>query len=84
MNIRENGRTRILSFIFSCLHNIGKYPVSRKYFEYSDCMGNLVPFLTAMTQIFSMKALLILSYLIDEENNHVIMANKGTSAVIRL
>lgn len=82
MNIRENGRTRILSFIFSCLHNIGKYPVSRKYFEYSDCMGNLVPFLTAMTQIFSMKALLILSYLIDEENNHVIMANKDPIKLI--
>ena len=37
----------------------------------------LIPFLKAEVALYSAKSLLLLAYLIDEENNHLIMANEG-------
>jgi len=37
----------------------------------------LVPLLKAEVALYSAKSLLILAYLIDEENNYLIMADEG-------
>lgn len=50
---------------------------TRRSFAACQALDVLIPLLKAEVIIYAAKSLLILAYLTDEENNHVIMADEG-------
>ena len=70
-------RGKVLSRTLGTLHNLSKRVPTRRNFAACQAVKVLVPLLKAEVALFSAKSLLILAYLIDEENNHLIMADEG-------
>ncbi|KAL9979635.1 hypothetical protein ACROYT_G017320 [Oculina patagonica] len=70
-------RGRMLSRTLGTLHNLSKRVPTRSNFAACQAVSVLIPLLKAEVVLFSAKGLLILAYLIDEENNHLIMADEG-------
>lgn len=70
-------RGKILSRTLGILHNLSKRVPTRRNFAACQAVNVLVPLLKAEVALYSAKTLLILAYLIDEENNHLIMADEG-------
>ena len=70
-------RGKILSRTLGILHNLSKRVPTRRNFVACQAVNVLVPLLKAEVALYSAKTLLILAYLIDEENNHLIMADEG-------
>ena len=67
----------MLSTTMGILHNMSKRVPTRKSFVACQAINVLIPLLKAEVIIYAAKSLLILAYLIDEENNHLIMADEG-------
>ena len=72
-------RGKTLSRTLGTLHNLSKRVPTRRSFATCQAVKVLVPLLKAEVALFGAKSLLILAYLIDEENNHLIMADEGKS-----
>ncbi|RMX38043.1 hypothetical protein pdam_00020147 [Pocillopora damicornis] len=70
-------RGRMLSNILGVLHNLSKRVPTRVNFAACQALDTLIPLLKAEVALFGAKCLLILAYLIDESNNHMIMADEG-------
>ncbi|KAJ7380757.1 hypothetical protein OS493_007135 [Desmophyllum pertusum] len=70
-------RGKMLSRSLGTLHNLSKRVPTRTNFAACQAVTVLVPLLKAEVALYSAKSLLILAYLIDEENNHLIMADEG-------
>ena len=70
-------RGKVLSRTLGTLHNLSKRVPTRRNFADCQAVNVLVPLLKAEVALFSAKSLLILAYLIDEGNNHLIMADEG-------
>ena len=60
------------------LHNSKRVP-TRKNFAACQAVNVLIPLLKAEVILYAVKSLLVLAYLIDEENNHLIMADEGNT-----
>lgn len=67
----------MLSRTLGNLHNLSKRVPIRTNFAACQAVNVLVPLLKAEVALFSAKSLLVLACLIDEENNHLIMADEG-------
>ena len=67
----------MLTRYLGILHNLSKNAACRIHFTNCHAVEVLVPFLKAEVTLYATKALLILAYLIDEENNELIMSDKG-------
>ena len=67
----------MLSRILGVLHNLSKHVPTRVNFVACQALDTLIPLLKAEVALFGAKCLLILAYLIDESNNHMIMADEG-------
>ena len=70
-------RGKVLSRTLGTLHNLSKRVPTRRNFAACRALNVLVPLLKEEVALFSAKSLLILAYLIDEGNNHLIMADEG-------
>lgn len=70
-------RGKMLSRVLGILHNFSKRVPTRRSFADCQALDVLIPLLKAEVILYSTKSLLILAYLTDEENNHLIMADKG-------
>ena len=67
----------MLSTVLAILHNVSKRVPTRSSFAACQALDVLIPLLKAEVIVYAAKSLLILAYLTDEENNHVIMADEG-------
>ena len=67
----------MLSLAMGVLHNLSKRVPTRKSFADCQAINVLIPLLKAEVMIYSAKSLLVLAYLTDEDNNHLIMADEG-------
>ena len=69
----------MLSRVLGILHNLSKRVPIRRSFAACQAVNVLIPLLKAEVSVvlYNTKTLLILAYLIDEENNHLIMTDKG-------
>ena len=67
----------MLSRALGILHNLSKRVQTRRSFAACQAIDMLIPLLKAEVTLFSAKSLLVLAYLTDEENNHLIMADEG-------
>ena len=67
----------MLSRALGILHNLSKRVPTRRSFAACQAIDVLIPLLKAEVTLFSAKSLLVLAYLTDEENNHLIMADEG-------
>ena len=67
----------MLSRALGILHNLSKRVPARRSFANCQAIDVLIPLLKAEVTLFSAKSLLVLAYLTDEENNHLIMADEG-------
>lgn len=67
----------MLSTIMGILHNLSKRVSTRGTFSSCQALDVLLPLLKTEVMIYAAKSLLILAYLTDEENNHIIMADEG-------
>lgn len=59
------------------LHNLSKRTNNKKYFDNSSAIETLLSFFRTKFPVYRMTALLALAYLVDEKNNHLIMASEG-------
>ena len=59
------------------LHNLSKRVPTRMNFAVCQALDILIPLLKAEVALFGAKSLLVLACLIDEDNNHLIMADEG-------
>ena len=76
-------RGKVLSRTLGTLHNLSKRVPMRRNFAACQAVNVLVPLLKADVALFSAQSLLILAYLIDERNNHLIMADEGKPCYYR-
>ena len=74
---KYTSRGKMLSRTLGNLHNLSKRVPIRTNFAACQAVNVLVPLLKAEVALFSAKSLLVLACLIDEENNHLIMADEG-------
>lgn len=58
--------------------------VFHKKFEELDAVQKVLPYLKCQQRLFAMKALLVLSHLIEESNNHLIMSDEGKLDICHL
>ena len=72
-------RGKMLSRTMGILHNLSKRVPTRKNFAACQAVNVLIPLLKAEVILYAAKSLLVLAYLIDEENNHLIMADEGNA-----
>ena len=72
----------MLSRLLGALHNLSKRVQVRSVFLSCEAVDVLIPLLKAEVTLFATKALLVLAYLIDEQNNHVIMADEGRNSLL--
>ena len=71
-------RGRILSRSISTMYNLSRRVECRKHFRAcKTAMQVLVPLTKDKVAHFASEALLTVAYIVDEENNKVIMANAG-------
>ena len=70
-------RGKMLSRALGILHNLSKRVPTRRSYAACQAIDVLIPLLKAEVTLFSAKSLLVLAYLTDEENNHLIMADEG-------
>ena len=63
--------------ILGVLHNLLKTENSNEYFESCGAVEILLSFYRSQFPKYRMTALLCLAYLVDEENNNLIMATEG-------
>ncbi|XP_048584283.1 uncharacterized protein LOC5504951 [Nematostella vectensis] len=68
-------RGKILSRALGVMHNLSKRTECRQTVIDNNGLKALVPYLSDDVPVYSAKALLALAYLIDENNNNVIMAS---------
>lgn len=69
-------RGKMLSRVMGILHNMSKRVPIRRSFAACQALDVLIPLLKAEIVLYSTKSLLVLAYLIDEENNHLIMTDE--------
>ena len=75
--MKNNSRLRIFNHGLGTLLNLSKFMVFHKKFEELDAVQKVLPYLKCQQRLFAMKALLVLSHLIEESNNHLIMSDEG-------
>lgn len=64
--------------LLGVLHNLSKRTNNKKYFDSSNAVETLLSFFRTQFPVFRMTSLICLAYLVDEKNNHLIMASEGT------
>ena len=64
--------------LLGVLHNLSKRTDNKKYFDSSNAVETLLSFFGTQFPVYRMTSLLCLAYLVDEKNNHLIMASEGT------
>lgn len=62
--------------VLGVLHNLSKRMNNKKYFDSSGAVETLLSFFRTTFPTYRMTALLCLAYLVDETNNHLIMATE--------
>ncbi|XP_078359598.1 uncharacterized protein LOC144644064 isoform X1 [Oculina patagonica] len=62
--------------VLGVLHNLSKRTNNKKYFDNSSAVETLLSFFRTKFPVYRMTALLALAYLVDEKNNHLIMASE--------
>ena len=67
----------MLNRTLGVLHNLSKRVPTRMNFAACQALDILIPLLRAEVALFGAKGLLVLACLIDEDNNHLIMADEG-------
>lgn len=68
----------MLSRTLGTLHNLSRREATRTNFTACQAVNTvLIPLFQAEITFYSAKSLLVLANLIDEENNHLIMADEG-------
>ena len=72
----------MLSRALGTLHNLSKRGPTRHTFVACEAVAVLIPLLKAEVTLYATKTLLILAYLIDEKNNHLIMADEGRNVCV--
>ena len=70
-------RGKMLSRSLGILHDLSRRGATRKNFAACQAVNVLIPIFKVDVTFYSAKSLLILANLIDEENNHLIMADEG-------
>ena len=63
--------------VLGVLHNLSKRTNNKKHFDNSSAVETLLGFFRTKFPVYRMTALLALAYLVDEKNNHLIMASEG-------
>ena len=74
---KYTSRGKMLSRTLGNLHNLSRRVPIRTNFAACQAVNVLVPLLKEEVALFSAKSLLVLACLIDEDNNHLIMADEG-------
>ncbi|XP_015764482.1 PREDICTED: uncharacterized protein LOC107343429 [Acropora digitifera] len=70
-------KTGSLGFeVLGILHNLSKSINNKKYFDSSGAVETLLSFFRTKFPSYRLTALLCLAYLVDEKNNHLIMATE--------
>ena len=59
------------------LHNLSKRISLKKHFDDGNAVETLLSFFRTKLPVYRMTSLLTLAYLVDEKNNHLIMASEG-------
>lgn len=67
----------LLFEVLGVLHNLSKRINNKKHFDNSSAVETLLSFFRTKLPVYRMTALLALAYLVDEKNNHLIMASEG-------
>lgn len=70
-------RGSLLFEVLGVLHNLSKRTNNKKHFDNSSTVETLLSFFRTKFPVYRMTALLALAYLVDEKNNHLIMASEG-------
>lgn len=70
-------RGSLLFEILGVLHNLSKRTNNKKHFDDCSAVETLLSFFITKFPVYRMTALLALAYLVDEKNNHLIMASDG-------
>lgn len=70
-------RGSLLFEVLGVLHNLSKRTNNKKHFDNSVAVETLLSFFRTKLPVYRMTALLALAYLVDEKNNHLIMASDG-------
>jgi len=70
-------RGSLLFEVLGVLHNLSKRINNKKHFDNSSAVETLLGFFRTKFPVYRMTALLALAYLVDEKNNHLIMASEG-------
>lgn len=66
----------LLFEVLGVLHNLSKRINNKKHFDNSSAVETLLSFFRTKLPVYRMTALLALAYLVDEKNNHLIMASE--------
>ncbi|XP_067030746.1 uncharacterized protein [Acropora muricata] len=74
--IREGPEGSLGFEVLGVLHNLSKSINNKKYFDSCGAVETLVSFYSTEFPTHRMTALLCLAYLVDEKNNHLIMATE--------
>lgn len=74
---KYSSRGKMLNRTLGVLHNLSKRVPTRMNFAACQALDILIPLLKAEVALFGAKGLLVLACLIDEDNNHLIMADEG-------
>ena len=76
-------RGKMLSRSLGILHNFSRREATRTNFAACQAVNTiLIPLFKTEITFYNAKSLLVLANLIDEENNHLIMADEGKRHVI--
>ena len=76
-------RGKMLSRSLGILHNLSRREATRTNFAACQAVNTiLIPLFKTEITFYNAKSLLVLANLIDEENNHLIMADEGKRHVI--
>ena len=79
-----DSRLDILDNCFGTLYNLSKFHQFYKKFKDLGVVLKVLPYLKCQVQYFALEALMILSYLIEESNNHLIMSDEGILDICHL
>ena len=69
-------RGKFLSRVIGVLHNLAKRPDNKKHFKCA-VIPVLLPLVKVQVTYYALSVLLTVAYLVNEENNDLIMANEG-------
>ena len=70
-------RGSLLFEVLGVLHNLSKRINNKKHYDNNSAVETLLSFFRTKFPVYRMTALLALAYLVDEKNNHLIMASEG-------